>query len=102
MLLSQNTWYLSQVMNSSTEQMLEKLRQVIETVHRLRAPGGCPWDRAQTHQSLRPYLIEEAYEVLEVLDQIHEPKDLKKEKTKKAFCEELGDLLMQVLLHCEM
>jgi tetrapyrrole methylase family protein/MazG family protein len=78
------------------------LARLIETVHRLRAPGGCPWDRAQTHQSLRQYLIEEAYEVLDVLDQIHTKEDLKKDKVRLAFQEELGDLLMQVLLHSEM
>jgi len=49
---------------------LDAIDHVIETVHRLRAPGGCPWDQKQTHHSLRPYLIEESYEVLEVLDQI--------------------------------
>jgi MazG family protein len=80
----------------------EKLAALIETVHRLRAPGGCPWDRAQTHQSLRPYLIEEAYEVLDVLDQIEGDASLKDEKIRGAFREELGDLLMQVLLHSEM
>lgn len=78
------------------------LARLIETVHRLRAPGGCPWDRAQTHQTLRQYLIEEAYEVLDVLDQIHTKDDLKKDKVRLAFQEELGDLLMQVLLHSEM
>src|SRR4051794_19406696 len=78
------------------------LSHLIETVHRLRAPGGCPWDRAQTHQSLRQYLIEESYEVLDVLDQIHGPEDLKQEKIRNAFREELGDVLMQVLLHSEM
>lgn len=78
------------------------LAKVIETVHRLRAPGGCSWDRAQTHQSLRQYLIEEAYEVLDVLDQIHTTEELKKDKVRLAFQEELGDLLMQVLLHSEM
>lgn len=83
-------------------QKAEKLLHLIETVHRLRAPGGCPWDRAQTHQSLRTYLIEEAYEVLDVVDQIHSTEDLKKEKVRGAFREELGDLLMQVLLHSEM
>src|SRR5438045_6712496 len=81
---------------------IEALTALIETVHRLRAPVGCPWDRAQTHQSLRQYLIEEAYEVLDVLDQIGTVEDLKKEKVKGAFKEELGDLLMQVLLHSEM
>ncbi len=81
---------------------IEALKQLIETVHRLRAPGGCPWDRAQTHQSLRQYLVEEAYEVIDVIDQIHSPEDLKNEKVKGAFREELGDLLMQVVLHAEM
>ena len=97
------------VMEKGTENFREKfgeklgtLAEVIETVHRLRAPGGCPWDRKQTHQSLRPYLIEEAYEVLDVLDEVHSTEDLKKPKIKAAFKEELGDLLMQVLLHSEM
>jgi tetrapyrrole methylase family protein / MazG family protein len=81
---------------------VEALLHLIETVHKLRAPGGCPWDRAQTHQSLRQYLIEEAYEVLDVLDQIGTTEELKKEKIRNAFREELGDLLMQVLIHSEM
>jgi len=78
------------------------LADVIKTVHKLRAPGGCPWDRKQTHQSLRPYMIEEAYEVLDVLDQIHSTEDLKNPKITAPFKEELGDVLMQVLLHSEM
>ena len=81
---------------------IEKLAALIETVHRLRAPGGCPWDRAQTHQSLRPYLIEEAYEVLDVLDRVASDDSLRDEAIRGAFREELGDLLMQVLLHSEM
>jgi tetrapyrrole methylase family protein/MazG family protein len=80
----------------------ESLLQLIETVHRLRAPDGCPWDKAQTHQTLRPYVIEEAYEVLDVLDRIKTVDDLKVEKNEKDFKEELGDLLMQVVLHSEM
>ena len=58
----------------------------------LRAPGGCPWDRKQTHASLKPYLIEEAYEVLESIDQ-DDPARLR---------EELGDLLLQVLFHAQI
>ncbi|MBC7692046.1 MAG: nucleoside triphosphate pyrophosphohydrolase [Methylotenera sp.] len=85
-----------------TEPSLESFARLFETVHRLRAPGGCPWDRKQTHQTLRPYVIEEAYEVLDVLDQINTPEDLKKDSVKAAFREELGDLLMQVVLHAEM
>ncbi len=58
----------------------------------LRSPVGCPWDREQTHQSLRPFLIEEAYEVLETLD-ADDP---------AALCEELGDLLLQIVLHAQI
>jgi tetrapyrrole methylase family protein/MazG family protein len=59
---------------------------------RLRAPGGCPWDREQTHASLRTYLIEEAYEVLEALEAGDDAK----------FADELGDLLLQVLFHADI
>ncbi|MBS1960973.1 MAG: nucleoside triphosphate pyrophosphohydrolase [Bdellovibrionales bacterium] len=81
---------------------LEAIDRVIETVHRLRAPGGCPWDQKQTHQSLRPYLVEESYEVLEVLDQIDSPEKLRDPKIRDALKEEFGDLLMQIALHTEM
>jgi len=60
-------------------------------VARLRAPGGCPWDREQDHRSLRPFLLEEAYEVYDALDDAPGP-DL---------AEELGDLLLQVVLHAQ-
>jgi uncharacterized protein YabN with tetrapyrrole methylase and pyrophosphatase domain len=59
---------------------------------RLRAPGGCPWDREQTHSTLRTYLIEESYEVLDALDSRDDSK----------FAEELGDLLLQVLFHAQI
>ena len=86
-----------------TVQQIESLTHLIQTVHRLRAPGGCPWDMKQTHQSLRQYVIEEAYEVLEVLDQIDSAEKLKKDpKLASTFQEELGDLLLQVVLHSEM
>lgn len=78
---------------------MQALEEVIETVRRLRAPDGCPWDRAQTHQSLRPYLIEEAYEVLDVIDRLSSSEALQVPKNQADFREELGDLLMQVLLH---
>jgi dephospho-CoA kinase len=81
---------------------LESISRVIETIHRLRAPDGCPWDRAQTHHSLRPHLIEEAYEALEILDQIHTTQDIKNPKLSTALKEELGDVLMQILLHAEL
>jgi XTP/dITP diphosphohydrolase len=71
------------------DEAVEALRSLNEVVERLRAPGGCPWDREQTHRSLRPYLLEETYEVLEAIDNA-EPGTLR---------EELGDLLLQVLMH---
>jgi tetrapyrrole methylase family protein/MazG family protein len=63
-----------------------------ETIAHLRAPEGCPWDREQTHESLRPHLLEEAYETLESIDRGN-PGDLK---------EELGDLLLQIVLHAQI
>ncbi|NOZ71519.1 MAG: MazG family protein [Chloroflexi bacterium] len=63
-----------------------------EIIAHLRAPEGCPWDRKQTHESLRPYLLEETYEVLEALD----------EGDREALAEELGDLLIQVALHVQI
>jgi MazG family protein len=66
------------------------LRALNETVERLRAPGGCPWDREQTHRSLRQYLLEETYEVLEAIER----------GDSATLREELGDLLLQVLMHC--
>lgn len=66
--------------------------KLVSVVARLRGPGGCPWDRAQTHVSLIKYLREEALEVEQALKRgrWHEIED------------ELGDLLLQVLLHCEL
>lgn len=63
-----------------------------EVIARLRAPDGCPWDREQTHQTLRPYLLEEAYEVMSTLDS-NDP---------GAMCEEFGDLLLQIVLHAQI
>lgn len=68
---------------------VERLKAI---VHRLRAPGGCPWDAEQTHHSLIPNLLEETYEVLDTIrrsDHTH-------------LCEELGDLLLQVVFHAEL
>jgi tetrapyrrole methylase family protein/MazG family protein len=63
-----------------------------DTIAHLRSPEGCPWDREQTHRSLRPYLLEESYEVLEALD-AGDP---------AALAEELGDLLLQIVLHTQI
>jgi tetrapyrrole methylase family protein/MazG family protein len=68
------------------------LPAVFDVVKRLRAPDGCPWDREQTHESLRQYLLEETYEVLEAIDSGDDDK----------LKEELGDLLLQVAMHAEI
>lgn len=72
--------------------MSERFDRLIELMARLRAPDGCPWDRKQTHESLKPYLVEEAYEVLETIDR----------KDAAGLREELGDLLLQVVFHAQI
>ena len=72
---------------SARRQPGKRFENLVALQARLRAPGGCPWDREQTHQTLKTYLIEEAYEVLDALEQ-GDPKELS---------EELGDLLLQIL-----
>src|SRR6516162_4416312 len=66
--------------------------RLVALMSRLRSRGGCPWDREQTHATLRTYLIEEAYEVLDALESRDDAK----------FAEELGDLLLQVLFHAQI
>ena len=61
-------------------------------MEKLLGPDGCPWDREQTHQSLRQYLIEESYEVIDAID----------EQNMNKLCEELGDLLLQVVFHAAL
>lgn len=68
------------------------LEEFQEVIAHLRAPDGCPWDREQDHQTLRPNLLEEAYEVLEAID-ADDP---------EAMMEELGDLLLQIVLHAQI
>lgn len=68
------------------------LTRLVEIMDRLLAPGGCPWDREQTLDSLRPFLVEETYEVLDALAR-HDV---------AGHCEELGDLLMQVVFHAAL
>lgn len=72
--------------------MYKNLEELIETVRILRSEKGCMWDREQTHQSLRPNMIEEAYEAVDAIDD-NDMKHLK---------EELGDVLLQVLLHSQI
>lgn len=72
--------------------MSQPFDDLLAIVAKLRAPDGCPWDQKQTHDSLKPYLIEESYEVLEALDR----------NDSRQLREELGDLLLQVFLHSEI
>lgn len=72
--------------------MASSILDFIETIARLRAPDGCPWDREQDHKTLARYLLEEAYEVLEAIYE-GEPDKLR---------EELGDLLLQIVLHAQI
>src|SRR5688572_5192648 len=66
--------------------------KLCRTMAKLRAPDGCPWDREQTLDSLKPYLIEETYEVLDAIES----------KNGKAHQEELGDLLLQIVFQAEL
>jgi tetrapyrrole methylase family protein / MazG family protein len=75
-----------------TDSRLAGVQQILEVMDRLRGDNGCPWDRAQSHESLRPYLLEETYEVLEALD------DGKLDDLRL----ELGDLLFQVVFHARL
>ncbi|MBV8899073.1 MAG: nucleoside triphosphate pyrophosphohydrolase [Verrucomicrobia bacterium] len=70
----------------------DSIQRLREIVRRLRAPGGCPWDREQTHASLKPHLLEECYELLEAIDT----------GNNDHLREELGDLLLQVMLHAQI
>ncbi len=71
---------------------MNNIEELISVVKRLRLPGGCEWDRKQTHQTLRPNMLEEAYEACDAMDD----NDLKHLK------EELGDVLLQVVLHSQI
>jgi len=70
----------------------ERFERAVAIMERLRAPGGCPWDREQTFDSIKPYTLEETYEVLEAIDNRDWPE----------LAGELGDLLLQVLFYAEM
>jgi len=70
----------------------EKFVELVRLMAELRGPAGCPWDKEQTHQSLKKYAIEEAYELCEAIDQ----------GEKQKIAEELGDVLLQVVFHAQM
>jgi len=71
---------------------LDRLARLLDVMHRLRGPDGCPWDREQTPHSLRAFVVEEAYEVVEAIE-AGDP---------RALCQELGDLLLQVVFQAEI
>jgi len=71
---------------------MSAFEELVNIVKTLQAPGGCPWDREQTHESLKPYFLEEVYEVLEAIDR----------GSDEQLKEELGDVLLQVVFHAEI
>lgn len=71
---------------------MENFKKLVEIMVKLRGPNGCPWDRDQDHKSLRPYLIEEAYEVIEAIESGDD----------EMLAEELGDLLSQIVIHAQL
>jgi XTP/dITP diphosphohydrolase len=71
---------------------MTKIDELIETARQLRAPGGCPWDAEQTHQSLTKYLIEESYELIEAIES----------NDRQQILEELGDVLYHVVFHSDL
>ena len=74
------------------QQAGEKFGELVEVMARLRAPGGCPWDRKQTFDTIKSYLLEETYEVMDAIDRRDWPH----------LAEELGDLLLQPVFFAEM
>jgi MazG family protein len=77
---------------SPTSTPAAAIERLLAIMARLRGPGGCPWDREQTMSSLRPYVLEETYEVLEAID-AGDPRE---------HCEELGDLLLQIVFQSQL
>ena len=71
---------------------MNDLYKLVGVMRRLRGENGCPWDREQSHETLKPYLLEEAYEVLHAIDR----------KDDKELMEELGDLLLQIVFHAQL
>ena len=69
-----------------------RFQKLVETMARLRAPGGCPWDREQTFDSIKPYTLEETYEVLDAIDR----------RAWAELAEELGDFLLQAVFYAQM
>ena len=74
------------------ENKMNTLEDLVRIIRILRSENGCPWDRVQTHASIRMDMLEEAYEAADAIDK----------KDMKNLCEELGDVLMQVVFHAEI
>lgn len=77
---------------SETFQALSPFQQLVEIMAQLRAPGGCPWDRKQTHETLTPYLVEESHELIDAIESGDD----------EEIAEELGDVLLQVVFHAQL
>ncbi|MGA2556504.1 MAG: MazG family protein [Verrucomicrobiota bacterium] len=79
-------------MNKNQEQSAAALRDLLAVMARLRSPTGCPWDREQNHRTLRFHAVEEAYELMDAIEAGDD----------QEMAEELGDLLLQVVFHCQL
>ena len=79
-------------MVDSVEGVSRRFEELLSIMRRLRAPGGCPWDREQTHQSIRSNMLEECREAVEAIDT----------RDDALLCEELGDVLLQVVFHAQI
>lgn len=84
--------YAARMSDAQNPRLGARMAELVEVMRRLLAPGGCPWDREQTLKTLEPYLLEETYEVLEALAG----------GSPAEHCEELGDLLLQVVFHAAL
>lgn len=81
-----------ETLKNTTDAPRYSYEDFLDIIAKLRAPGGCPWDMEQTHESLKKCLIEESGEVIEAIDN----------KDDENLCEELGDLLLQVVMHAQI
>ena len=79
-------------MNTNEKKSATAIRDLLAVMARLRSPGGCPWDREQDHQTLRFHAVEEAYELMDAIEAGDD----------QEMAEELGDLLLQVVFHCQL
>lgn len=83
---------MSKITKETADTQHYSYEDFLDIIARLRAPDGCPWDRKQTHESLKECLIEESGEVIDAIDN----------KDDENLCEELGDLLLQVVMHAQI